>query len=94
MGCFETLLGRIREGEVGEVFVGAILDILPLLARLVESEDSARSYKVIDGLFQLLDIDIVALPLCYVRLLLDLSRSLATGDYWCCHLKSSSSNCE
>lgn len=50
MGGFEALLGRVREGEVGEVFVGAILDILPLLARLMRSEDGATSYKVIDGL--------------------------------------------
>jgi hypothetical protein len=35
MGRLEPLLGRIGEGEVGEVFVGAILDVLRLLANTV-----------------------------------------------------------
>lgn len=87
MRCLEALLRGIGEGEVGKVLVGAILEILQVLAESLLSEGSATSHKFRHGLLQLLHIDVVALPFLHIRLFLDLGRPRATGDYCRRHLK-------
>jgi DnaJ family protein C protein 8 len=92
MRRFEALLGGVGEREIGEVLVGAILGILYISALdSYNLHPKMKSYKLRNGLVQLLHIHIVALPFLRRSLFLDLCRPRATRNSWSDHFKSASS---